>query len=231
MPKKLSSKSIDVSGVRFGHCIGIRFLERWDHRGFAVWEWLCDACGNKFERASLLVRRANAKSGVASCGCLKDISSALNGKKCTTHGMSKGPTKRLYDVHRQMVRRCTNPKSKDWDRYGGRGISVCEEWMDIRAFAAWAMSSGYKENLTIERIDFNGNYNSENCSWIPNERQSHNTSRNKFLTFQGETHHVMEWSRMTGIHFQTILMRIRKGLTPEDILTRKPSLGRNQFSA
>lgn len=231
MLRKLSSRSIDVSGVRFGHCIGIRFLDRWDHRGFAVWEWLCDACGNKFERASLLVRRANAKSGVASCGCQKIITAAENGRKGTTHGMSAGPTKKLYDVHRQMVRRCTNPESKDWSRYGGRGITIFEEWMDVRAFVEWAMGSGYKENVTIERIDFNGNYNPENCTWILNEKQSHNTSRNKFLTFQGETHHVMDWSRITGIHFQTILRRMRVGWTTKDVLMKKPIRGRNQFSA
>lgn len=146
----------------------------------------------------------------------------------TTHGCSTGPRRKLYDVWRQMHRRCYDPACKDFPGWGGRGISVCREWQDVRAFCEWALSSGYASGLTIERIDVNGNYRPENCRWIPNELQASNTRRLKFLEAFGKRLRIDEWAKITGIKYRTIKMRLALGWDVEKALTVPPVKGRNQ---
>jgi hypothetical protein len=121
-----------------------------------------------------------------------------------------------------MMTRCNNPKSDRYYRYGGRGIKVCDEWLhNYTAFRDWALSHGYEEGLTIDRIDLDGNYNPENCRWITPSEQMKNTSTNCFLTFNGETLILAEWSRRVGISAETISRRIKRGWSIERALTEK----------
>lgn len=94
----------------------------------------------------------------------------------TKHGL---PRDKLYAVWLAIKQRCTNPHSKDYPHYGGRGIKRCRAWDDFAAFRAWAFGSGYAPGLTIERVDVNGDYCPENCTWIPKAEQGRNTTRTR----------------------------------------------------
>lgn len=109
--------------------------------------------------------------------------------------------------------------------YGGRGITICDEWLGkdgFKHFYDWAMSHGYADNLSIDRIDVNGNYCPENCRWLNNKRQCNNKRNNRLISFNGETHTAMEWSEITGINYGTLKNRLDKyGWTVERALTEK----------
>lgn len=130
-----------------------------------------------------------------------------------THG-KRGT--RLYTVWNNMRERCRNPQNREYVRYGGRGIKVCDEWKnDFRAFYDWAMSSGYDETAprgkcTLDRIDNDGNYEPTNCRWATAKDQANNTRRTRFIEFNGERHSVTEWARRLGINQSTLSMRINK---------------------
>ena len=118
-----------------------------------------------------------------------------------------------------MKNRCRCPSSPAYKNYGGRGITVCDEWNDYISFKKWALSNGYNDNLTIDRINVNGNYCPENCRWITKEVQAGNTRTNTFYTINGETHFLNEWSRIYGIKPATIIQRIQHGWDPERAIT------------
>lgn len=137
-----------------------------------------------------------------------------------------------YNSYDSMMSRCYNPNAANYDNYGGRGIVVCDEWRhNPSAFGEWATSNGYKEGLTIERKDVNGNYCPENCCWVTRKAQANNRRSNTRLSLNGETHTISEWSEIAGISKITISSRLRLGWSVERALT-EPSLGRgfNQYS-
>ena len=118
-----------------------------------------------------------------------------------------------------MKRRCTKPNCKSYKWYGAKGIKICDKWLDFVNFYEWALSHGYRNTLTIERIDVNGDYCPENCKWITNQAQQSNRSTTHYLTFGGETHSITEWSKVIGIPRTTISNRIRLGWTIERALS------------
>ena len=136
------------------------------------------------------------------------------------HGLSKT---RISATHSNMMARCYNPKSEKYKRYGGRGIVVCDEWKTPKNFFDWSLSNGYAENLTIERIDNNGNYEPNNCTWITKGEQARNKSTNKNLTLCGVTRCITEWAEVTGYSIRTIQWRIKSGWSTSDLLTIEPS--------
>lgn len=110
-----------------------------------------------------------------------------------------------------MIERCENPNCKAYKNYGARGIQVCDEWKNnFVSFYNWAMSNGYRDDLTIERINVNGNYCPENCTFIPLSEQAKNKTNNVWITYNGETHYLAEWARITGYDAQTIRNRLKK---------------------
>lgn len=127
--------------------------------------WLCEcSCGAITVVAGWRLRKQEPRS----CGCLqRETVSRLN----TSHGMSKG---RLYNIWANMLARCNNDRTPHFNDYGGRGISVCQEWRDFLPFASWALSNGYSDLLSIDRINNNGNYEPSNCRWATNLEQSRN---------------------------------------------------------
>jgi hypothetical protein len=115
-----------------------------------------------------------------------------------------------------MMSRCNGDANK---YYGGRGIRVCDEWQDFTAFRDWALANGYRDDLTIERRDFNGNYSPENCTWVPLSEQSKNRRSLRLITFKGETQYESEWCRRLGVAPCTIARRLKAGWPLELALT------------
>lgn len=158
-----NGNSIDITGKRFGHWKAIEFAETRGKRR-EYWRFKCD-CGNIKE-----VLKYNVTSGRSTnCGCLQ----YANRKGNIKHG--KRYT-RLYSIFMGMKDRCYNSNNEThYPYYGGRGIKICEEWLDdFMAFYDWAKNNGYRDDLTIDRIDVNGNYEPSNCRWVTMKEQSIN---------------------------------------------------------
>ena len=115
---------------------------------------------------------------------------------------------RLYRIHRDMKNRCNGLKKKDYNNYYARGITYCKEWEKFEGFRDWALSHGYQDNLTLDRIDVNGNYEPNNCRWATRIEQNNNTRQNHFVTYNGETHTLKQWSNILGINYSTLKSRL-----------------------
>ena len=165
----------------------------------AMWECKC-SCGSK---KIIVGAGGDIRNGkLRSCGCLK---AKTNINHCGTHGESGT---RLYRIWCGMRQRCNNPNHKNYDIYGGRGIRVCDDWNDYEIFRNWAMSNGYSDKLTIDRIDVNGNYEPNNCRWVDFVVQSNNRSNNHIVKYGDEFITVAELAKMTNNKYNTVSTRI-----------------------
>ena len=199
---------LDLTGQRFGKLTVVHEVEKLGH--FTAWLCKCD-CGRES-----IVRTNSLRAGATkSCGCGIVEATRARATKYSIRNM------RLYHVWYGMINRCQDPKSKFYHRYGGRGISVCEEWHDYEAFARWALCNGYKEGLSIDRTDNDGNYDPNNCRWTTMKVQHNNTSQCKFYTINGETHSVSEWAEMYGLRHGLVLHRLARGMSIEEALSMK----------
>lgn len=152
------------------------------------------------------------------------MAAPLNNQNHLKHGMGKT---RLYRIWKSMRQRCNNPKCINYHNYGGKGVTVCNEWDDFMQFKNWAMKTGYKDNLTIDRIKSSGNYCPDNCRWVTYKVQNNNRDNNKMIEYNGEMHTISEWSDIVGIKMQTLWMRLKNGWNIEKALTTP--LRKNQF--
>ena len=117
-----------------------------------------------------------------------------------------------------MKQRCLNPKCSLFKNYGGRGISICEEWVEsYEEFKKWAMVSDYKNHLTIDRINVNGNYEPSNCRWATPKEQSNNKRNNHYVTYKGETHTISEWADILEIPYTCFASRFKRTKDVEKI--------------
>lgn len=170
----------------------------------------CDcSCGTK----NVLVRIDGLRSKTrktSSCGCAQRDA-------VTTHGAWGNP---LFTVWKGMMSRCYKPQDKRYSQYGGRGISVCDRWHNINIFID-DMSSSYRPNLQLDRIDNDGSYSPENCKWSTRTEQARNKSNNIKLTFEGQTKCLSEWAEITGICIGTLWDRliVRKWDTMKTLTT------------
>ena len=186
---------IDLSNQRFGRLV---VKEKTYKNGVMYWKCKCD-CGNYSDVLPQHLKRGFIKS----CGCLrKDVSKNLN----RTHGMSK---ERIYKEWKDIKERCNNEKNTAYSNYGGRNIKVCDEWMKFEPFYEWAMSNGYRDNLTIDRIDNDGNYEPDNCRWVNNTVQANNKRTNIFIEYKNERKTIAEWAREKNISYQTLYNRVQ----------------------
>ena len=130
----------------------------------------------------------------------------VGNKHNLTHGQSYS---RIYNTYHSMKQRCYNSKNKNYYNYGGRGIKICEEWLnDFQAFYDWSMSHGYSDDLTIDRKDNDGDYCPENCRWSTHKQQSNNVRTNHLITYKGETLTLKQWSEVLNINYNTLSRRI-----------------------
>lgn len=118
---------------------------------------------------------------------------------------------RLYRIYRHMLGRCNNKNDIRYDFYGGRGISVCEEWSSFEAFSEWALANGYRDDLSIDRIDVNGNYSPTNCRWSTPDEQANNKTSTHYVEYRGETKSIAEWAAEYDIPYKKLHKRIQNG--------------------
>lgn len=160
-------------------------------------------------------------------GKSKQCKGCATAARNTTHGHAVGNGSSEYSSYSHMIKRCTNPKSKDYPRYGGRGITVCDMW--LHSFEAFLMCMGKKPDpsYTIERIDTDKGYEPGNCIWATRREQNQNKSNIVYLTIEGQTKTMTEWSRdpRCTVNVATIHKRLKKGMEPYDAVFA-PSGGR-----
>ena len=143
----------------------------------------------------------------------------------------KGETyykKPWFNSYRCMMDRCYREKNVNYKRYGGRGITVCEEWHEIRNFEKWVEENPYFEGATLDRIDYNGNYEPSNCRWADMKTQCNNRSSCVILEYNGEKHNITEWAKILGVNRSTLINRKFKGWNDKDIITI-PTNPKNQY--
>lgn len=204
------AKMIDLTGQRFGRLTVQRIAER-DAAGRATWLCYCD-CGDTATVAAYSLRSGRTKS----CGCLRRENMR---SVATSHG---GSRTRLYNIWCALKERSNTQTASNYKDYGGRGITVCDEWLrSFEAFRDWALANGYRDNLSIDRKDNDGPYCPENCRWATEKQQSNNRRSNRVLTYNGETHTLAQWAELTGIKFSTLYMRLRRGWSAERALTTR----------
>lgn len=202
----------DLTGRRFGRLVVLHKTESTNKNS----RWLCECdCGKEIS-----VSRVHLRNGhTISCGCFQREQAANNAKlHKTRHGLSHT---KLYKVWDGLRYRCYNPSCHAYDSYGGRGIEVCAEWRtNFEAFHGWALASGYRDGLSIDRIDNDGNYEPENCRWVTMKTQSRNRRSTIQLTVHGETRSVKEWAEIYGLPYGALQKRLRKpGADPFKALT------------
>jgi hypothetical protein len=198
------------AGDSFGRLTVLETLVR---KGRQCLRCRCE-CGKE-----VIVDRYTAQSGRSnSCGCLhRDITRAVHLK----HGDARRSGQRAPEHNSWvcMVQRCTNPKEKAFHRYGGRGIHVCQEWIDsYEAFLAYVGRKPSRQH-TIERIDNNGHYEPGNVKWATKKEQGNNTSTNRFLEFNGKRLTVAQWATEIGMDHEVLRARLRYGWSDEEALT------------
>lgn len=196
----MAAKAKDIIGQRFGRLVVLKRDGR-AKDNHATWLCKCD-CGNTTTVTGARLRNGETQS----CGCLNK---EINRAKVIIHGMTGT---RLYDEWRGMKDRCTRKRYAGYHRYGGRGITVCPEWRDsFEAFRDWALENGYRDDLTIERIDNDGPYSPENCRWTTLKDQQSNRRNNRLITHEGETKTMKRWAEEKGIPYNTLRARLNRG--------------------
>lgn len=206
---KLSPHFEDLTNMRFGR---LRVIERTTNSPCGTVRWLCECdCG-----AITKPSGQSLKSGITkSCGCMHKEIIARNSTK---HGDSKT---RLYKLWTGLISRCYNKQNASYLRYGGRNIAVCDEWLyDYLAFRTWAVKHGYRNNLTIDRINNDGNYSPDNCRWANHVTQNNNTNRNRRLTYDGRTQTLAQWAAEYGVPYNRLYTRIYRGWDIERALLK-----------
>jgi len=210
----MGGKVIDVTGFKYGLLTVIERAVRPSHLKSQDSYWLCEC--SCIDKKRIIVGKTSLRSGnTKSCGC-------LNQSIITKHGMS---TSRIMDIYAHMKQRCYNSKSHNYEAYGGRGITVCEAWLNsdngFNNFYKWALQNGYDENLTIDRVDVNGNYEPNNCRWANAVTQANNRRNTIYLTIEGETKTIGEWAKENNLNTATLRGRIKMGWQGESLLDKK----------
>lgn len=150
------------------------------------------------------------------CGNTKIINGRLLTSKhtqscgCSYYSQNNKSHTRLYKILDGIKGRCLYPKNNRYKFYGAKGVKLCPEWYDYKNFEKWALENGYNDELTIDRIDINGNYEPNNCRWVDIKTQARNKTNNVLITYQNETHCLTEWAEILGIKNSILRDRIRR---------------------
>lgn len=192
----------DLTGKKFNYLTVIKLKEK-NKKGT---RWLCKCkCGNR-----VIVLASHLKDGhTKSCGCFRKNKSK---EEHPTYKHGKRHS-RIYSTWVNMKTRCYNKNVKAYKNYGERGIIICDDWIDKENgfinFYNWAIKNGYKDDLTIERINVNGNYEPNNCKWVTYKEQNNNRRSNMYIEYKNEKHTLQEWSEILPIKISSNLLRYR----------------------
>lgn len=201
----------NLIGRRFGKLLVKEYVGSQNKRSM----WLCGCdCGKE----KVISSKNLLTNGIKSCGCLKN-------KGYVKGDVVKGACgDRLYKVYKSMIHRCYYPNELTYKNYGGRGIKVCDEWLNsFASFEKWALHNGYDKNAafgkcTIDRIDVNGNYEPSNCRWVDIKTQLNNTTFNVKLTANGLTMSFEDWANKLGVNIHTLYSRHYRGWSDERVV-------------
>lgn len=176
------------------------------------WRCQCDCGGETSVNVFNL-----AKQSTLSCGCIhREQLTERNSK----HGMAGS---KIYTLWQAMLQRCYYEKHEYYHLYGGKGITVCNEWReDFQAFFDWSMSNGYEDGLSLDRIDGNDDYKPSNCRWVTAQAQANNTSRNHYIEYQGEKLTLAEAARKYNIPYHTLKARVNALHWPVELAITTP---------
>lgn len=201
-----SKSYIDITGQRFGRLLvlGLSHRKQFKKNNVIYWECVCD-CGTvkKITRSGLVSR------DYVSCGC-------YNKEKQTKHGMEGT---RFYKTWRGMIERCNNKKRDSYNNYGGRGITVCNRWLDFKNFYD-DMYSNYNDGLQIDRIDTNGDYDVNNCRWVTPKENSNNRTNNRYIEIDGVTKTLRQWCDEYNSNYFNVWALINRGWEPKKALKK-----------
>ncbi len=204
----------DIVGKKFNRLTVLSFSHKKLHPNpskgyFYFYKCQCE-CGN-----ITVVRRERLISlETKSCGCYgKEVRNKILATKRTL-------SHRLYRIWRGIKTRCYDVNCARYSNYGKRGIAMCNEWRgNFNAFYEWAVSNGYQDNLTIERIDVNGNYEPLNCTWVNAKIQANNRTNNHLIFFNNQTYTLSEWADILKINRSTLWYRLKRGWSVEQAFT------------
>ncbi len=197
----------DLTGERFGRLTVIGLAER-GRNGRTLWLCRCD-CGMETIVFANNLRRGSTQS----CGCIHKERTAEINKK---HGMAKT---RLFGIWVKMKQRCYNPNNPKFPIYGAEGKVICDEWQDFGLFYKWAMASGYRDDLTIDRIDNSKGYAPGNCRWATAKEQANNRRTCRVVEYNGKSQTIKQWAEELGIDYHALIYRFNKGWTVGKALT------------
>ncbi len=209
---------VDIAGQKFGRLTAISLnKDRSALKRRSYYNCVCD-CGNVRVVDANSLRLGKSKS----CGCLKNELSSIRSKDTAAkHRMSNT---RLYRCWIDMRRRCNKVDYENYAGYGGRGITVCEEWdKDFVPFYEWAMSNGYQDNFTLDRINNEKGYSPDNCRWASRVVQQNNRRNTVFITIGDTSHTVTDWAKISGLRRETIYHRYFLGVRGEELLKPVPT--------
>lgn len=231
-----SPKRSELAGRRWGALTATGRSERRPNKKgngrYTHYEVLCD-CGKVIWVPSTGLTTGTTKG----CGCPLSVRNGFAQRERHGAGMPGTPHYQLYTVWTRMRHKCSNPAHDDFKHYGGRGITVCQEWQEsFTAFRDWALTNGYSEGLEIDRYpDNNGNYEPTNCRWATRSQQMRNTRKSLQATAFGETKSIHDWAddprcNVTG---NTLSQRLRHGMKTEWSITTpstNPNSGRRRLA-
>lgn len=206
------AKFVDLTGQKFGRSTVLEMVRRPKKDGYKAIFWKCQcSCPNK--TITYVATSSLTHGATKSCGCLARETAI---KQETTHGMSDS---HLYYTWCNMRNRCKHPSTDSYELYGGRGIRVCDEWEhSFEVFRDWAFANGYKEGLSIDRINVDGNYEPSNCKWPTLIEQANNKRSNHRLIYHGESKTIAEWARECDIPYGVLSQRIYRHWSVERAL-------------
>lgn len=203
----MSRKQIDLTGMRFGKLVAVSIARKSETGTRVYWNCSCDCGGNR------VVSNDHLRNGdTTDCGCTRKHISHWQ-----KHGMYNS---RLYRIWSLMKERCYNPKRKEYGNYGGRGISVCDDWKEAKRFFEWAFANGYSDELTLDRIDNDGDYCPENCRWVCRKEQMRNRRNNRYVSFRGRTIPLTQLAEEYGYTYAQLYKRLKLGWSLEDAVTK-----------
>lgn len=205
----------DYIGLKYNELTIIEYAGKSEKDNRKLVKCKCD-CGNDVVVPLICVKNGNTKS----CGCRQKR------KVCERNHKHGHVNERLYIVWNGMKRRCNSTKGQDARDYHNRGIKVCTEWLDYMTFRKWAYANGYDENAefgkcTIDRINPNGDYEPSNCRWVDENIQARNKRNNINIEYNGETHCLKDWVRITGIKRETLKQRYHAGKRGDALFSKK----------